>query len=141
MTVSELTPDIALKSLLEKKVKANTTVVSVYGHGELPNTGLGDDFISIQRNGVVRSMTKPMGVFRGNIALTIYCRSNTNGTAKASRTRLLAEQCEELVNCKSAEGFFFELNAANPITPVTVNVTSGYSTMVLNVEWRTPISE
>lgn len=136
MTASELTPDIALKSLLEKKVKANTKVVTVYEHGKLPNTGLGDDFISIQRNGVVRSMTKPIGVFRGNLALTIYCRSNTDGTAKMDRTMLLAEQCEELVNCKIAEGFFFELNTANPITPVTVNVTSGYSTLVLNVEWH-----
>lgn len=137
MTASELTPDLALKALLDGKVYADKDLLKVYAHGELPNTGLGDDFISIARNGVVRSMTKPMGVFRGNLALSVYCRSNTNGTSKTSRSRLLAKQCEELVNNKVSDGFYFELNAGNPITATTNNLTSGYSTTVLNVEWHT----
>lgn len=137
MKASELTPDVALKSLLDGNVKADRKKLKVYAHGELPNTDLGDDFLSIKRNGVVRSMTKPIGVFRGSIALIVYCRSNTNGTSKMSRSRLLSKQCEDLVNCKVSDDYYFELNANNPITATTNNLASGYSTTVLNVEWHT----
>lgn len=137
MTASELTPDFALKALLDGKVYADKDLLKVYVHGELPNTDLYDDFLSIARNGVVRSFTKPMGVFRGNLALSVYCRSNTNGTAKTNRSRLLAKQCEDLVNCKTSGDFFFELNSGNPITPASTNLASGYTTTILNVDWHT----
>lgn len=137
MTASELTPDLALKALLDGKVYADKNLLKVYAHGELPNTDLDDDFLSIARNGVVRSMTKPIGVFRGSLALSVYCMSNTNFTEKTNRLRLLVKQCEDLINCKTSGEFFFELNAGNPITPASTNLASGYTTTVLNVDWHT----
>lgn len=142
MTLSELTPDMALAALLNGKVEVSTSetekhTVKAYAQAEQPQTGLTDEFISIFYNGTVRSITKPLGIFRGNLALTLYCKSNTDGTAKRKRIASMIEQTVELVNCKTSQGFFFELNPANVITPTTVNLTNGYATTVINVEWHT----
>lgn len=137
MLASSLQPDIALKALLDGKVASDNGVLTVYGHESLPNNVKADDFITVQRNGIVRSLTRPMGIFRGNLALTIYCRLYSDNTANVIKLRRLAQMCEELVNCKTSEGFYFELDALNPITPPNANITNGYSTMVLNVEWHT----
>lgn len=142
MTLSELTPDMALAALLDGKVEVQTSetkkyAVKAYAQAEQPQTGLDDEFISIFYNGTVRSMTRPLGVFRGNLALTLYCKSNSDGTAKRKRIASMIEQAVALVNCKTSQGFFFELNPASVITPTTVNLTNGYATTVMNVEWHT----
>lgn len=137
MLASSLTPDLALKALLDGKVASDNGVLTVYPHESLPNNVSADDFIVIQRNGIVRSLTKPMGVFRGNLALSIYCRLYTDNTANVIKSRRLMQTCEELVNCKTSDGFYFELDATNPITAPNANTTSGYSVAVLNVSWHT----
>lgn len=142
MNLSDLTPDIALAALLDGKVAVQTSAtasrtVKVYAQAEQPQTGLADEFISIFYNGTVRSITKPIGIFRGNIALTLYCKSNSDGTAKKKRIASMVERCVELVNSKTSQDFFFSLDPTNVITPTTVNLTNGYATTVLNVEWRT----
>ncbi|MCM1301921.1 MAG: hypothetical protein NC226_09385 [Bacteroides cellulosilyticus] len=146
MILSELTPDLALAALLNGKVEVSTSetekhLVKAYAQAGQPQIGLADEFISIFYNGTVRSITRPIGVFRGNIALTIYCKSNTDGTAKRKRIAAMIEQTVELVNCKTSQGFFFELDPTNVITPTTVNLTNGYATTVLNVSWRTVHNE
>lgn len=142
MTLSELTPDMALAALLNGKVEVSTSetekrTVKAYAQAEQPQIGLADEFISIFYNGTVSSITKPLGIFRGNLALTLYCKSNTDGTAKRKRIASMIEQAVALVNGKTSQGFFFELNPANVITPTTVNLTNGYATTVINVEWHT----
>jgi len=141
MTIAELTPDTALAALLDGKVEVQTSktkkyAVHAYEQAKMPNKGLADEFITIQTNGVITSRTKPFGLYLGNLALTIYCKSNTDGTAKTRRLRQMVEQCELVVNCTSSQGFFFELDATNVITPPTVNLTTGYATTILNVAWR-----
>lgn len=142
MNLSELTPDIALASLLDGKVEVRTSAtkshtIRAYAQAQQPQTGLGDEFISITANGAVRSITRPLGIFRGNLALTLYCKTNSDGTAKRKRIASMIEQTVEIVNGKVTSGFYFELNLANVITPTTVNLTNGYATTVLNVEWST----
>lgn len=137
MLASNLQPDIALKALLDGKVASDKGVLAVYPHESLPNNVSADDFITIQRNGIVRSMTKPMGLFRGNLALSIYCRLYSDNTANVIKSRRLMQMCEELVNCKTNKEFYFELDATNPITVPNANTTSGYSVAVLNVAWHT----
>lgn len=141
MNLSDLTPDTALAALLDGRIVVQTSattsrVAKVYAQAEQPQTGLADEFISVFYNGVVRSLTKPIGIFRGNLALTLYCKSNSDGTAKRKRIASMVERCVELVNGKTSQGFFFELDPANVITPTTVNLTTGYSTTILNVKWR-----
>lgn len=142
MNLSELTPDTALATLLDGKVEVQTSATSsrelrAYAQSEQPQTGLADEFISIMANGAVRSLTRPLGIFRGNLTLTLYCKSNSDGTAKKKRIASMIAQTVELVNSKVADSFFFELDPANVITPTTVNLTNGYATTVLNVEWST----
>lgn len=142
MTLSELTPDMALAALLDGKVEVQISetkksAVKAYAQAEQPQTGLDDEFISVFYNGSVRSITRPIGVFRGNLALTLYCKSNSDGTAKRKRIASMIEQVVKLVNGKTSQGFFFELNPTNVITPTTVNLTNGYATTVLNAEWHT----
>jgi hypothetical protein len=49
--------------------------------------------------------------------------------------RAIVAQIEELVNGKQSGDYFFELSIT-PITPITVNDTTGYGLTTLNVEWR-----
>lgn len=142
ISLSELHPDQALKALLEGNVSIaisadESRIAEVYRQGERPNTDLGDEFIEILPNGVVRAMTKPMGVYRGNLAVTLYCKAQSNGTAKENRINSMLSQVELLVNCKSSGKFFFEINPSNVITPMTYNSATGYTTTTLNVEWNT----
>ena len=139
MNLSELNPDIALKSLLDGKVKvgSDARVLEVYAQGMQPNSGVGTDFITILYNGTVSSWTKPIGQFDGNLALMITCKMNSNGTIKQPYMSKIVAQCVELVNRKRSQGFFFSLDKDNVITPPTPNYTTGYATTALNVAWHT----
>ncbi len=142
MKIKDLIPDEVLVGLLDGKVTVQSSeteirTIRVYGQSKQPNKDVDDEFINVLNNGVVHSITKPLGLFAGNLALTVYCKSNSDGTAKTKRIRQIVSQCVELVNEKSSQGFFFELDPANVITPTTVNLTDGYATTVLNVAWHT----
>lgn len=141
MKSSEIAPDKALTNLLDRKVVVQISAtqsrkIKVYANAEQPQDGLSDEFVSIFYNGTLRSRTKPLGIISGNIALAIYCKSYSDGTAKRNRIDSMVEQIVKLVNCKSEAGFFFELDTANFITPTTVNLTNGYTTTILNVHWH-----
>lgn len=142
ITLSELHPDKALEALLEGKVSiaisaSESRIAEVYRQGERPNTDLGDEFIDVLPNGVVRAMTKPMGVYRGNLAVTLYCKAQSDGTAKENRINAMLSQVESLVNCKSSGKFFFKITPSNVITPMTYNSATGYTTITINIEWNT----
>ena len=142
MTIAELTPDVALAALLNEKVEVQTSATSKYAikayeQAKMPNKGLADEFLTVQSNGVISSWTNPIGQFNGNLALTLYCKSNADGTAKTARLKQMISQCAELVDRKSSQGFFFALDPTNVITPPTVNLTTGYATTVINVAWHT----
>lgn len=139
MNVSKLNPDMALKSLLDGKVKVDSDArtVEVYAQGLQPNTGVGTDFITILYNGTVSSWTEPIGEFDGNLALTISCRMNSNGTIKQPHMSKIVAQCVKLINRKKSQGIFFSLDKDNVLTPPTPNYTTGYATTALNVAWHT----
>lgn len=139
--IEDLAPDEALAKLLDKKVSVQTSatashVIRAYDEGSRPNKGLGNEFIEITWNGGARSLTQPLGLYRGGLMLSVYVKTQDDGRAKKKLTKQIIAQCEKLVNNVSADGFFFKLDPNNVITPTTVNLTTGYSTTVLNVEWR-----
>lgn len=140
-SIANLNPDVALAALLDGKVSVQTSktkshTIKVYADEERPNKGVGDEFIDVEWNGGASSQTIPLGLFRGNIALVIWCKAQTDGRAKKKLVRQIIAQCDKLVNNKVSDGFYFEFDPMNVITPTTVNITSGYSTTVLNVSWR-----
>lgn len=142
MRPSEIRPDLALKSLLEgqivlRKSATESVVIDVYAQGERPNTGLASEFVEILFNGAVRSLTKPIGVLRGNVVASVYVKSYEDGSVFQYRVDSIMKQIEEKVSNAMAGNYFFEINPDNIITPTTTNIASGYSTTILNIEWHT----
>lgn len=142
MRPSEIRPDLALKTLLEgqivlRKSATESVVIDVYAQGERPNTGLASEFVEILFNGAVRSLTKPIGVIRGNVVVSVYVKSYEDGSVFQYRVDSIMKQIEEKVSNKESDGYFFEINPDNIITPTTTNIASGYSTTILNIEWHT----
>lgn len=140
--LTELQPDKALQDLLKDNIEVNVSdtesrIIEVYRQGERPNVDLGEEFIDVLRNGVIRSTTTPMGVCKGNLAVTIYCKAQSNGVSKFNRINSILDQLEVLIHRKLSGKFFFEINIDNVITPMIYNETTGYTTLSLNVEWYT----
>lgn len=142
MRPSEIRPDIALKELLEGNItlqrsKVEFADIRVYAQGERPNDGLDTEFVEILLNGIVRSVTKPIGVLRGGLALAIYVKAYDDGSVFQYRVDSIMEQIEEKVSNVTSGDYFFKINPDNIITPTTVNVTTGYSITILNIDWHT----
>jgi hypothetical protein len=142
MRPSEIKPDIALKKLLEGKIilqrsETEFADIKVYAQGERPNDGLDTEFIEILINGLIRSVTKPLGFLKGSIALAVYVKSYDDGSVFQYRVDKLLKLIEEKVSNNTSENYLFEINPNNIITPTTVNVSTGYSTTILNIEWHT----
>lgn len=142
MRPSEIRPDLALKKLLDgniilQKSETEFADVKVYAQGERPNNGLDSEFIEILLNGSIRSVTKPMGLIRGSIALAVYVKTYDDGSVFQYRVDALLKLIEEKISQSAQGNYFFEINPNNIITPTTVNVTTGYSTTILNIEWHT----
>lgn len=140
--LSEIRPDLAAKSILDgqvslQKSESETALVKVFAQGERPNVGLDDEFIEVVFNGAVRSKTKPMGLLRGNLAVIVYVKTYEDGSVFQYRVDSILKQLEEKVSNATVDNFFFSLSLNNIITPTTVNITSGYSTTILNIEWHT----
>lgn len=141
INIADIQPDAELKRCLEGNITIQTSAADmatlpIYQQGERPNTGLADEFIDININGVIRSRTQPLGLFYGNLAVSIYCRTQNNGVVKRNRVSSIISQLEKYLKYRCHGRYFFELNPLNIITPTTINVTAGYSVTVLNVEWR-----
>ena len=145
MNLSDLTPDMALAALLDGKVAVQTSAtvsraVKVYAENAMPGTGLDKEFIRLRSNGNPRPRTRGsngFGVWDGNIAIEILCKSYSDNTINRNRNNSMIAQVEEVLQRGVAsERFFFMLDANNPITPPTPNLNNGYYTTVLNVWWR-----
>ncbi len=139
---SEIRPDLALKQILDKRIvlqksATESVEVKVYAQGERPNVGLDDEFVEILFNGTVKSKTKPIGLLRGNLVVSIYVKTYEDGSAFQFRVDSILQQLEERISNITVDRFFFSLNLNNIITPTTINITSGYSTTILNIEWHT----
>lgn len=139
--LSKLKADKVLAELLDGKVVVRTSQTQVhtiraYADQEQPNIGLGDEFISIQHNGNISSLSHPIGLFKGYLAVSIMCKSLPDGRANMKRIESMIEQVEMLVNGVSSLGYHFEFTSDNVITPTTTNLTIGYSATILNVEWH-----
>ena len=140
--ISEITPDTVLAGMLDNAVIVTTSKtqnhsVRAYGDGETPNTISDDEFISIGWNGNDQSVTFPVNIYKGNLILSIYVKTQSDGRVKKHITAQIVERCVRLIDGKAKEGYCFTLNPSNVITPTTVNLTTGYSTKILNVEWHT----
>lgn len=145
-SIADLNPDVALAALLDGKVsidygsKDGVQKVPCYAAGVQPEKGLPKNFISVEWNGGAQSLTEEPALFKGNLMLIIYCEllnSTVKGqTVNTGRVRKLLAQIAPLIHRKVSQGFVFTFDPTNVITPTTTNLTTGYSTTILNVKWR-----
>ena len=143
MKITELNPDKVLAEWMDNRLFVQTSIsspkrgVRVYAQGEQPQTGLDDEFMTVSYNGVIQSKTYPMGVMYGNLALSINSKAVSGVIARRKRLALLAEQSAGHIDRRVIGGYYYEIDLLNPIVQPTVNLTSGYATMVLNISWHT----
>lgn len=140
-SIADLNPDVALAALLDGKVTVQTSAtqshtIRAYADEERPNKNLADEFIDVEWNGGAQSLTEDPALFKGNLMLTIWCKAQTDGRAKKKLVKQIVSQVAPLVHRKVSQGFVFSFDSANVITPTTTNLTTGYSTTILNVKWR-----
>ena len=139
--IADLNPDAVLAALLDGKVSVQTSATQshtlrAYGDEERPNKNLADEFIDVEWNGGAQSLTEGPALFKGNLMLTIWCKAQTDGRAKKKLVKQIVSQVAPLVHRKVSQGFMFTFDPTNVITPTTTNLTTGYSTTILNVEWH-----
>lgn len=142
INLTGIRPDLALKSVLDNQIElqksaTESAVIKIYAQGERPNKELDDEFIEILINGKIISQTKPAGLLRGSLAVVVFVRTYDDGSVFQYRIDSILKQLEERVTNVTADGFFFLVNLNNIITPTTINVATGYSTTILNLEWHT----
>nr|DAE33014.1 MAG TPA: hypothetical protein [virus sp. ctoYX9] len=140
-SIADLNPDAVLAKLLDNKIKVQTSAtqshtIRAYGDEERPNKNLADEFIDVEWNGGAQSLTEEPALFKGNLMLTIWCKAQTDGRAKKKLVKQIVSQVAPLVHRKVSQGFVFSFDPTNVITPTTTNLTTGYSTTILNVEWH-----
>lgn len=141
MTIADINPDIVLAGLLDNRIKVQTSAteshaIRAYDDESRPNKGVGDEFIQIGWNGPARSLTGDFGPYSGDLLLEVWCKAQNDGRAKKKLVRQIVAQVAPLVHRKVAGGFVFSFDPADVITPTTTNLTTGYSTTILNVKWR-----
>lgn len=139
--IADLNPDVALAALLDSKVSVQTSAtqshtIRAYADEERPNKNLADEFIDVEWNGGAQSLTEDPALFKGNLMLTIWCKAQTDGRAKKKLVKQIVAQVAPLVHRMVSQGFVFTFDPTNVITPTTTNLTTGYSTTILNVEWH-----
>lgn len=142
MSIANLNPDVVLAEALNDNVIVNTSdtefhTIKAFPANKQPNKDLPKEYLNVYQNGIIESRTKPIGLYYGNLALAIFVETQSDGTAKTQRIRQIVEQCEAMVNSQNYGCFHYELDPANVITPTTTNISTGYSTTILNVEWHT----
>lgn len=140
-TIADITPDIVLAKLLDNKIKVQTSAtqshtIRAYDDESRPNKGVGDEWVDVKWNGVARSLTDDPALFRGNLLLTVWVKAQPDGRAKKKIVRQIVSQIAPLVHLAVADGYVFRFDPSQVITPTTTNLTTGYSSTILNVEWR-----
>ena len=128
--------------MLDGKVEVQTSEterhpIRCYADGKMPNKGLDDEFLTVEWNGSVQSRTFPPGCFKGELALTLYCKTQSDGTVKRNRIRQILRQCQILGSGTAAEGYRFNTDPSRTIMPTTTDTKTGYSMTAIGVEWRT----
>lgn len=140
MNIADLNPDVVLAGLLNNRVEVQTSArtgynIRCYADGKQPNKGVADEFLSIIWNGAARSRTQEGNCYIGDLALTIFCKTQADNTVKTQRIRQILGQIQKLASGVSVDGFFFHVDPQQVITS-TYTDSTGYSRTTVNVEWR-----
>ena len=141
--IIDVRPDKALAKMLGGKLLISRSVTEqaalrVFSHAMQPVTFKEENYVTISFNGGINAKTTGFGYFDGYLVLLYYCKMHPDGTAREETIRYVLKQVQHYSHRQVApEGYFYELDTANAITPSTINLTSGYSVTMLNIKWHT----
>lgn len=132
MKLTEIKPKDSLKQLL-----SNAGVsIPIYANNDMPTSGLVNEFISISQNGLLNSYTRELSFITSTLALSLSVKLLSNGATNIVKEKLLLDIFEESINGKSLGDNYFEYDLSNLMTD-SRNITSGYSTKIINVKVKT----
>ena len=131
MNISEIIPELALKSFLE-----GNDVTGVYPAG-IPISGVPSEFFTISMNGSIVSESEDASVLGCTLMLGVYVKLlTTNGTVNQVREKILMRKFSELFpatyNYEDVT-YKFSLDFRNLVYSGR-NLYSGYSTKALNLQ-------
>lgn len=130
MNISEIIPELALKSFLE-----DNDVTGIYPAG-IPTTGATSEFLTVSMNGNIISESEDATVLGCTLMLGVYVKLLTNGTVNQVREKILMSRFSELFpatyNYEDAT-YKFSLDFRNLVYSGR-NLYSGYSTKALNIQ-------
>ncbi len=132
MKLTEIKPKDSLKQLL-----SNAGVsIPIYANNDMPTSGLASEFISISQNGLLNSYTRELSFITSTLALSLSVKLLSNGATNVVKEKILLDIFEESINGKSLGDNYFEYDLSNLMTD-SRNITSGYSTKIINVKVKT----
>lgn len=141
-----LDPNGTLAAALDKKVAVITKEtasgkrkVRAYRYGNSPSEKIKDEFIVVGKNGITQSLTEPLGLLKGNIQISVYCKLldlKDGQQCNHARVQEMLSQIEALCDRKVYGDYFYRIAPDNVIVDTTPNLTNGYSTTIINVEWH-----
>ena len=132
MKLTEIKPKDSLKQLL---LNAGVTI-PIYANNDMPTSGLASEFISISQNGLLNSYTRELSFITSTLALSLSVKLLSNGATNVVKEKILLDIFEESINGKSLGVNYFEFDLNNLMTD-SRNITSGYSTKIINVKVKT----
>ena len=132
MKLTEIKPKDSLKQLLSN---AGVTI-PIYANNDMPTSGLASEFISISQNGLLNSYTRELSFITSTLALSLSVKLLSNGATNIVKEKFLLDIFEESINGKSLGDNYFEYDLSNLMTD-SRNITSGYSTKIINVKVKT----
>lgn len=132
MKLTEIKPKDSLKQLLSN---AGVTI-PIYANNDMPTSGLASEFISISQNGLLNSYTRELSFITSTLALSLSVKLLSNGATNVVKEKILLDIFEESINGKSLGDNYFEYDLSNLMTD-SRNITSGYSTKIINVKVKT----
>ena len=132
MKLTEIKPKDSLKQIL---LNAGVTI-PIYANNDMPTSGLAPEFISISQNGLLNSYTRELSFITSTLALGLSIKLLSNGATNVVKEKILLDIFEESINGKSLGVNYFEFDLNNLMTD-SRNITSGYSTKIINVKVKT----
>ena len=132
MKLTEIKPKDSLKQLLSN---AGVTI-PIYANNDMPTSGLASEFISISQNGLLNSYTRELSFITSTLALSLSVKLLSNGATNVVKEKILLDIFEESINGKYLGENYFEFDLSNLMTD-SRNITSGYSTKIINVKVKT----
>ena len=118
-----------LQGLLETVVD-----IPIYVNRNRPTKGLPEQFVDVQINGTIRSLTNTRELSVGRIAAAIHTKLLSTDAVNEKKEDIILKKIEELFNNGTITNGIFKYTIASDMIFNGKSILTGYSSKVLNIE-------